>query len=292
MPTPPAPGSDRARLAVKLREIRAATGMSGNQFAKVLRWPQSRVSKIETAAQFPTGEDILAWLAAADARGEEKAVTELLKRARVESVSFRQEFRKSGGAGAVQRSVRELEHQADRVATFQPSMLPGLLQTPGFMRKLLALPSGPAQMGNASGDEIEQMVAARIERQALLYQSNRNLPLVIGEAALWVRVGDLETQLGQLDRLQSLAGLRTVDLRILPFAKATPIAPLHGFRIFDAESVVVETFTGEHLVLDPDEISLYEKLFRRLYDQAVSGAEAARLIQNVSRRLTTENPAG
>ncbi|WP_229907605.1 helix-turn-helix domain-containing protein [Amycolatopsis oliviviridis] len=275
---------------MKLREIRAATGMSGNQFAKELRWPQSRVSKIETAAQFPTGDDIVAWLAAADASGEQDAVTELLRRARVESVSFRQEFRKSGGAGAVQRSVHDLERQAARVATFQPAMLPGLVQTPAFMRKLLALPSGPVHMGDASSADIEQIVAARVERQALLYERGRNLPLVIGEAALWIRVGDLETQLGQLDRLQSLAGLRTVDLRILPFDKATPIAPLHGFRIFDTEFVVVETFTGRHQLLDPDEIGLYERMFQRLQEEAVAGEEAARLIQSVSRQLATGDP--
>ncbi|MEU3627504.1 hypothetical protein BS329_41190 [Amycolatopsis coloradensis] len=286
MPTPPTPGTDRARLAMKLREIRAATGMSGNQFAKELRWPQSRVSKIETAAQFPTGDDILAWLDAADARGEEERVTELLRRARVESVSFRQEFQESGGAGAKQRSVHELEHQATRVATFQPAMLPGLLQTPGFMRELLSLPSGPARMGNASSAEIEQMVAARIERQAQLYEPGKALPFVIGEAALWIRVGDLDTQLGQLDRLQSLVGLRTVDLRILPFETTTPIAPLHGFRIFDTDFVVVETFTGEHLLMDPDEVGLYEQMFRRLHDGAIGGEKAARLIQSVSHRLT------
>ncbi|OXM46052.1 helix-turn-helix domain-containing protein [Amycolatopsis alba] len=292
MPSSPAPGSDRARLAMKLRELRAATGMSGNQFAKELGWPQSRVSKIETAAQFPTGDDIVAWLGTAGARGEENVVTELLRRARVESVSVRQEFGKAGGAGATQRSVHEQERQAARVATFQPAMLPGLLQTPAFMRSLLSLPSGPAQMGNASSADIEQLVAARIERQSLLYQGDKDLPFVIGEAALWIRVGDLETQLGQLDRLQSLAGLHTVDLRILPFGKATPIAPLHGFRIIDAEFVAVETFTGEHQLRDPDEIALYRQLFRLLHEEAVGEEEAAGLIRRVSRRLVTEDPDG
>ncbi|MEV7549426.1 helix-turn-helix transcriptional regulator [Amycolatopsis sp. NPDC089917] len=290
MPTsPPHPGSDRARLATKLREIRAATGLSGNQFAKTLGWPQSRVSKIETATQFPTGDDITSWLAAAGAADEEGLVAELLKRARVESVSFRQEFGKPGGATAKQRSVREQEQQAARVATYQPALLPGLVQTPDFMRKLLALPSGPAHTGGASHVDIEQMVAVRIERQTLLHDPRKTLPLVIGEAALWTRIGDLETQLGQLDRLQTLAGLRTVDLRVVPFATATPIAPLHGFKIFDAELVVVETYAGEQLIRDPEEIALYEHMFSLLRAEAVSGAEAARLIQNVSRQLAADS---
>ncbi|MBB5850012.1 helix-turn-helix domain-containing protein [Amycolatopsis umgeniensis] len=289
MPTSsPHPGSDRVRLATKLREIRAATGLSGNQFAKTLGWPQSRVSKIETAMQFPTSEDISSWLDAADAATEEGVVTELLKRARVESVSFREEFRKPGGATTRQRSVLELERQASRVATFQPALLPGLVQTPGFMRELLALPSGPARTGGASADDVEHMVAVRIERQAQLHEPGKAMPLVIGEAALWIRIGDLETQLGQLDRLHTLAGLRTVDLRIVPFDIVMPIAPLHGFRIIDADFVAVETFAGENLIRDPDEIALYQHMFDRLQAEAVAGDEAARLIQNVSRRVAGE----
>ncbi|WP_410646665.1 helix-turn-helix domain-containing protein [Amycolatopsis sp. cmx-4-54] len=289
MPTsPPHPGSDRARLATKLRELRAATGLSGNQFAKSLDWPQSRVSKIETGVQFPTGDDIADWLTAADARDQEDAVLELLKRARVESVSFRDEFSKPGGAATKQRSVLELEQRASRVATFQPALLPGLVQTPGFMRELLALPSGPARTGGAQEADIERMVAIRIERQAQLHDPDKALPLVISEAALWIRTGDLDTQLGQLDRLQSLAGLRTVDLRILPFGKAMPIAPLHGFSIYDAELVVVELFAGEHLVRDPEEIALYEHMFGTLHAEALSGDAAARLIQSVSRRLAED----
>ncbi|KFU77407.1 Helix-turn-helix domain-containing protein [Amycolatopsis lurida] len=289
MPTsPPHHGSDRVRLATRLRELRAATGLSGNQFAKSLGWPQSRVSKIETGVQFPTGDDITDWLTAADADDQKDSIRELLKRARVESVSFLDEFRKPGGAATKQRSVLALEQRASRVATFQPALLPGLVQTPGFMRELLALPSGPVRTGGAAEADIERMVAIRIERQAQLHDPGKALPLVIGEAALWIRIGDLDTQLGQLDRLQSLAGLRTVDLRILPFNKAMPIAPLHGFRIYDAELVVVELFAGEHLIRDPEEIALYEHMFGTLHTEALSGDAAARLIQSVSRRLAED----
>ncbi|GAB2767452.1 helix-turn-helix domain-containing protein [Amycolatopsis magusensis] len=289
MPTSPPPGSDRARLAAKLREIRAATGMSGNQFAKRLGWPQSRLSKIETGAQFPTGDDVTMWLEGAGAQGEEDVVSDLLRHARVESVSFRHEFPKPGGAGAKQRSVREMEQRASRVATFQPAVLPGLVQTPRYMRELLALPSGPVQMGGASAADVEQLVAVRIDRQSLLHDPGKVLPMVVGEAALWSRIGSTETQLGQLDRLQALVGLRTVDLRILPLSAVMPVAPLHGFRIFDTDLVVVETFIRDNLFMDPDEIELYEVLFRHLQAAAVAGDEAAGLIQRVSRQLIAES---
>ncbi|GAA4538303.1 helix-turn-helix domain-containing protein [Amycolatopsis samaneae] len=289
MSAPTPSGPDRARLATRLREIRAATGMSGNRFAKHLGWPQSRVSKIETGAQFPTGEDITAWLDAAGARGEEGAVTELLTRARVESVSFRETFRDQGGAAANQRRWLERGQEATRIAEFHAALVPGLLQTPAYARELVALPAGPADLADAPPEDVERMVAVRIERQAVLYDPGKTVSLVIGEAALWVRFGSVETQLGQLDRLRSLAEVRTVDLRIIPFSVAMPVAPLHGFMIFDDRFVQVETQTGEVFVVAPDEIAVYERLFGRLRGAAVAGGEAVKLIQRVARQLTASD---
>ena len=51
---------DRVRLATRLRELRAATGLSGNRFAQRIGWVQSRVSKLETGVQIPTEADIAA----------------------------------------------------------------------------------------------------------------------------------------------------------------------------------------------------------------------------------------
>ncbi|WP_216214675.1 helix-turn-helix domain-containing protein [Amycolatopsis aidingensis] len=284
---PRRPGTDHARLAAKLREIRAATGMSGNRFARHLGWPQSRVSKIETGTQLPTDADITAWLRAAEASGEEDAVTELLTRARVESVSFRHAYREVGGAGAQQRSYRDRDQQASRIATFQPSMVPGLLQTPAYARDVIFLPASPVRLGHSTPEDAERMVSVRIERQSLLYDPDRTLLFVLGEAALWTRMGSLETHLGQLDRLQSVVGLRTIDVCILPFTAVMPLAPPLGFIIYDNGYVMVETPTGEHLLRDPEEIRSYELIFDHLRAESVSGDAAVELIQGVSRRLTT-----
>lgn len=288
----PRPGSNRARLAAKLREVRAVTGLSGNQFARQVGWPQSRVSKIETGVQFPTADDIETWLEAAAAQDESDVVLGLLTSARVESVSFRDEYREFGGAGAKQRSIGQRERQADRIASFAPAMVPGLLQTASFARELISLPAGPATFGFSSADDLEQMVAARIDRQAVLYDSSKALSFVIGEAALWIRFGSRQTQLGQLDRLQTLIGIGVIDLRIVPFLAAMPVAPLNGFVIYDDELVVVETLTGEHNLADQFDTRTYQELFRRVRESAVSGEQAVNLIQRVSREIAPPAESG
>ena len=49
----------------------------------------------------------------------------------------------------------------------------------------------------------------------LLYQSGRRFQIMLGQAALTVHFGTVDTMLGQLDRLVRLAGLPSVDLDVL-----------------------------------------------------------------------------
>jgi transcriptional regulator with XRE-family HTH domain len=75
----------RARLAARLRALRAAAGLSGNRLAQQFGWPQPRVSKLETGKQIPTEDDLRVWVTATGA-GKEQAteLAELLSAARIE----------------------------------------------------------------------------------------------------------------------------------------------------------------------------------------------------------------
>ncbi|MGH3800101.1 MAG: helix-turn-helix domain-containing protein [Pseudonocardiaceae bacterium] len=239
------PGNpERARLATRLRELRAGTGLSGNRFAaERIRWPQSRVSRLETGTQLPTEDDIHTWVQAAGASSE--TVTELLallERARIEYATWRDTYRRSGGPGGKQTSIAQLEAQAQRIRGFQPAMVIGLLQTPGYAREMLALPGSPLTYAG-SGADIDAVVAERMSRQQMLYQTGKQVQLVMGEAALHKSVGTVGTLIGQLDRLMTLTALPSVDVGIVPFA--VPILPVPGFVVYDENVVTSETLTAE-----------------------------------------------
>jgi ribosome-binding protein aMBF1 (putative translation factor) len=51
----------RDALGKRLRELRQRAGLTGTQLAESLSWPQSKVSKLETARQTPNEDDIRAW---------------------------------------------------------------------------------------------------------------------------------------------------------------------------------------------------------------------------------------
>lgn len=275
---------ERARLATRLRELRATTGLSGNRFAaERISWPQSRVSRLETGTQLPTEDDIRAWVAATGAGSEAVAeLLELLEQARIEYATWRHTYRRSGGAGGKQISIAQLEAQANRIRGFQPAMVIGLLQTPAYTREMLALPGSP--LAHAESDSaLDEVVAQRMSRQQALYQPGKQVQLVMGQAALHNSVGTTGTLLGQLDRLMTITALPSVDVGIVPFA--VPMLPIPGFVLYDDDVVTAESLTAEQRLTEPDEVAQYANFFDHLHAVAATGPDAAALIHQVAAEL-------
>lgn len=277
------PSSPRARLARRLRELRAAAYPSGNAFAPVIGWQQSRVSKIERGAQLPTEHDITQWVQAANSDSDtEGQLHEMLAAARIEYATHRDIAQRGGGLEAQQAAYAEQEAAASRIIEYRPAMMPGLVQTPAYGRELMAL-----SFTASSDDDVERIVAARMRRQEVLYDPERQIQMIIGEAALHVAPGSIQTLLGQLDRLASVAGLEHVELGLLPFPRM-PIMPLAGFSLRDRVASV-ETVTGEQQLYDPSEVDTYEQAFEKARAAAVTGSDAVALIHRVAEQLRQEN---
>lgn len=272
-----------ARLAARLKAIRAAAAPSGSEFARIIGWQQPRVSKLETGKQLPTEADIRAWVAASGA--SESVVTELLGllvAARVEYVTHRDESRIEGGLTKVQEAQAAAEARVTYIAEWQPAMVPGLVQTAAYARELLERPDRSTLTDPGDVDP-EAMAAGRIRRQDVLYQPGRRIELILGEAALRSTPGTITTLLGQLDRLVSVIDLPTVSLGIVPFP-LMPVMPLSSFFMHD-EVVYIETLTGEQRLSELDEVAVYVRAFGLLRDAAVTGPDAVALIQRVAAEL-------
>jgi transcriptional regulator with XRE-family HTH domain len=278
----------RARLGDRLRELRAARFRSGAAIARHLNWRQTRVSKLELGAQLPSDEDLDAWVAAAEAGADVRAeLAELLTQARIEHREWGVDYQ-SGSIAASQAQIGELEAKATVLREYWPSMLPSIVQTPAYAREMLMAPGGPVLVG-ATPESVEANIAERVKRQALLYEPGRQVQIVLGQAALTVYFGSVETLIGQLDRLVALSGLATVDLRVLPTTVASPILPLGGFSIHDDETLWFESLTRETRTTDPGEIAAHLAAFELAREAAAAGPDAAALIQRVAAGLRGRN---
>ena len=109
--TTPAYQRERGRLAEALKALRVGAGLGGARLAEMLGWQQSKVSKIETGKQLPSGDDIAAWALAAGAAPETASdLLAMLRGARVEYAAWKDAYRESG-AGGVQAGILELRRR-------------------------------------------------------------------------------------------------------------------------------------------------------------------------------------
>lgn len=269
----------RARLAARLRALRAAAGLSGNRLAQQLGWPQPRVSKLETGRQIPSEDDLKAWFAATGADDDQATeLAALLSAARIEYATWRGVQRNAGGLAGRHAERGLWEAATTHIAEYQPAMLPGLVHTAAYARELLTAPLASAM--NITEADTDALVAERVRRQEVLYQPGRNIQIVVGEAALRTTPGTVDTLVGQLDRLISFSELPVVEFGVVPDRMPMPIPPLSGFAVYDDDFVLQETITGEQRLDDPDEVSIYVQAFERLRRAAVTGRDAVSLIRH------------
>lgn len=276
--------TQRRRLGEALRAVRAHAGLSGEQLAKQLGISQSRVSRIELGQQAASADLVRRWAEVTGA--PEDRVAELVESAETagtEAVVWRNALNR--GLARLQQDSRELEASAATIRSFQPVLVPGLLQVPEYARRIFA--AGNPQHSQA---EIAVAVAARMDRQLLLYEGSARFEFVITEAALRWRVGPPQVMLAQLDRITAVASLDAVDIRVIPLDIELDTWHEHGFNLKDDRPeddpvVTVETQTSQVTTTDPAEVAFYRDAFVRLREAAFHGPEADALLRRIREEL-------
>jgi len=125
--------------------------------------------------------------------------------------------------------VVPFEAKAARIHGWQHGAIPGLFQTEDYARALI----GVSEPG-ATQQEIERLVSARLERQAILAKDEPPMMwYVIDEATLWRVVGSAEIMRVQIDRLISLAETPRIVIQVLTFADGTGVGSDGPIAIYD-----------------------------------------------------------
>jgi hypothetical protein len=103
----------------------------------------------------------------------------------------------------------QMEAKATCICTYQAQLVYGLLQTEQYARAVLA---------TGMPDNLDDLVAAHMERQRLLKGRQPPLTLVVlDEAALHRPIGGRGTMRNQLAHLLSLGDKRWLSMQVLPF---------------------------------------------------------------------------
>jgi hypothetical protein len=219
----------------------------------------------------PSVADVERWADATGAHADLKsALVELCERLHTESRSWRALHRESFRRH--QEELQRLERQATMIRLFQPNVVPGLLQTAEYARHVL-------QAGGYGSDNLPDAVAARVERQAALYDESKAFRFVITEGALRWRLCPVPAHLAQLDRVSSLSTLTNVRIGIVPWSAYVPNRPSNMFMVLDNVAVLVETMHGEDTLKERQQIDAYVAAFDTL-DSLAQHDDDARVTLN------------
>ncbi|WP_189851843.1 helix-turn-helix domain-containing protein [Streptomyces omiyaensis] len=246
----------------ELRRLREEAGLNQAQLGSILFCTASLVGQIETAKKVPTREFSERLDAALMTGGLFTRLVGLVLKSQLPTWF---------------QAYAELEAKATYISTYQSQMVYGLLQTEGYARAVLA---------TGLPDNLEDLVAARLERQRIVSRANPPLIwVVLDEAALLRPMGGCAVMRTQLDRLLSFADQRWVRVQVLPFAAGENASLIGSFNLLrfddDPDVVYTEDLIAGHTTANPETVKEAALRYAGLQASALSVEDSAELILRV-----------
>ncbi|MGW3243989.1 helix-turn-helix domain-containing protein [Streptomyces sp. NPDC001070] len=180
-----------------------------------------------------------------------------------------------------------LEGEAVIIRAYEPHYVPGLLQTEEYAQAVLR-----AGRPGAPAEEIDRLVALRLERQALIARPDAPLLwVVMDETVLRRPIGSPEVMRAQLDRLAEACAMPQVRLQIMPFDAGPHPAmygPFHIFRFQVRELpdvVFTESLVGAAYLDDRDDVSAFLEALDRMCAQAAPAHSTAAILDGIRKEI-------
>lgn len=206
----PDPAIHRRRLRSELRNARENANMTQRDVAAAMDWSQSKLIRIESGTVSISTNDLRALLRHYD-----------VDSARIEALVDVARAARETTRWSIYRDVAPpefiaflgYESSASIVRNFEPSLVPGLLQTEEYARTVISV------LESHNPHKIDPLVDLRMERQELLVrQPPADLHFILDEAVIRRVTGGRDVMRRQLHHIQKLIEEDPkVTIRIVPF---------------------------------------------------------------------------
>jgi transcriptional regulator with XRE-family HTH domain len=265
-------GTPAGVFGAELRYYRTQAGLSQKDLAALVHVSNDVISKIETgerppAEDFPPRLDALPEL---DTRGELTRLWGHLKKGH-----------KQRTYGWFERWA-DVEAEAKTLRSYEPLVVPGLLQTEDYARVILSMRPGGDQ------DDLDVQVAARLARQAVLERAK--LWCVLDEGVLHRNIGGSKVMQPQLHRLAELAEHPKIAIQVIPGIDAHA-GLLGGFVIAERDGkpsmAYLETAAEGQVTDSPATVADVALSFDTLRAEALPWGASRDLIRKVAEEKWT-----
>lgn len=268
----PHPSDSLRTFGAFLQALREHAGLTRAQLAELVRYSKHTVESVELGRRMP-----------------DEAFVERAEQALGNTGALRKaaRFLTRGEAGLAAwfRRWARLEREAVSLCTYECRLVPGLLQSEAYARAVF---EGTIPL--RTDEELEQQLAARMERQAMMRERPRvPFSFIIEEHVFRRRFGDVEVMRELVDHVLERTAPRNVSLQLVPLD-----AGLHP--CLDGPVRILETSEGRRLgysegqkngrlISEPREVSALCQRYETLRSQALSPNASRALLERLRGEL-------
>lgn len=267
----PEPSDGLRAFGAVLKVFRERASLTQEQLAERVCFSMHFVASIEQGRRLPPGDFVERAEEVLDALGVLRAAARHVAR--------------QPGLAAWFRQWAQLEATAVSLGTYECRVVPGLLQTEAYTRAvMLNVPPPPTE------EEVEQRIAARLERQELL---TRKPPIafsfIVEESVLLRHTGGEDVTRELLGHLLACARLWNVELQIMPLRQPQHAGADGPMRLLEAQDhqwlgYAEGQQTGQ-LISGRKDVSLMQMRYAKMRSQALSPADSAELLKRMRGAL-------
>ncbi|MEU6741749.1 helix-turn-helix domain-containing protein [Streptosporangium sandarakinum] len=272
----------------ELTRLREDSGLSRAEVAERIGSTDTTVWRYETGLTRPKPSDVAALT---DVYGVTGAARESL-------VQMAREARQRGWWHRHRQTLKPgfdsyigLEAEASVVRSYEPLVVPGLMQTEAYARAVIEVTTV-----THAPPEVDEKVTVRISRQQLLHGPGEPIQLVsvLDEAVLRRQVGGPKVMREQLEHLVDLGKLPNVEIRVIPFSAGAHAAMDGPFCLLgfpepgDLDLVYLEQAASGLVLEDPDEVRRYTLMFGSLTAMALRADASAAFIAELAKKCSNQ----
>ncbi|GAB2719516.1 helix-turn-helix domain-containing protein [Nocardia thraciensis] len=190
----------------------------------------------------------------------------------------------------------DLEAAAEKLTTYEPELVPGLLQTPGYASVLIR-----SVYPDDGPDEHARRVRLRMRRQTRITRKYlpAKLEVILRESALRTVVGGPKIMEAQAKHLADMGTRSNVTVRILPSSAGFPLGESVGpfvmlefgtdrkGQLAEPPVIYVECYTGSLYLSKPKDVQRYHEAYESLRRSAMDPAASRALLRQIAKEYAS-----